>query len=238
MVDLAYHMFQGCSKNSSAPALTGTCTTQDGAPVSPTSTIPMLLDGTPVEQHAATAAYFADVGTTYADLEVSAKYEIDPFLETLLKEFYPSCSRTSTPALHWSERMVMADTNVTAGYAHAMAQCRNSTLTGDNAHDEAPFTAVTCELMARAQNGVFTNFSAPTRRQFQAPAAVLPNCVDLLAALVTETMRLDVSAECKAAVLQETGESTASFATTKNGFAVVTRGRGGGIKFLKAKKKP
>ncbi|TYZ58380.1 hypothetical protein PybrP1_002000 [[Pythium] brassicae (nom. inval.)] len=236
MVDLAYHMFQGCSKNESRPALTGTCSAGDGSAVSPSATIPMLLEGTAVEDHPSTAPYFAGVGTTYADLEPSAKYEIDPFLETLLKEFYPSCSRATTPALHWAESVVMPDTNVTAGFAHAMAQCSKSTLTGTNTNDEAPFTAVTCELMARAQNGVFTNFSAPIRSKFQAPAHVLPSCIDVLAALVTDTMQLTVSAECKDAILQETGENTASFATKTNGFAVVTRGRGGGIKYLKAKK--
>lgn len=236
MLDLTYHMFQGCSKNESRPALTGTCTTLDGSTISPSSTIPMLLEGKTVEEHPSTAAYFADVGTTYAAMETGADYEVDPFLEILLKEFYPSCSRNATAALHWADRVVMPDTNVTEGFAHAMALCSKSTLSGNNTHDEAPFTAVTCELMARAQNGVFTNFSTPIRNKFKAPGHVLPSCIDVLAALVTDTMQLEMSAECKEAIQQETGENTASFVTKTNGFAVVTRGLDGGIKYLKPKK--
>lgn len=234
MIDLMYHLFQSCNKD---VALTSSCTTADGTSIGPSSTIPMLLDGKAVEDHASTAAYFQDAaGATYADWEHASSYEIDPFVEILLNEFALGCSRESAPSLTWAATNRMAETNVTEGFAHAMAVCGQSTLTGNHS-DEAPYTAVTCELMARAQNGAFTNFSAPIRRTFRAPASLLPSCVDVLAAIATDTMQLSITDACKAAILKETGEDTANFVVRTNGFAVITRGVGGGVKYLKARSK-
>lgn len=235
MLDQIYHLFKACHKDAT---ITGTCQTTDGEAIGPNSTIPMQLDGKAVEDHVDTAAYFTDVGTTFADLEASTDYEIDPFLETLLTEFSGNrCTRAAVPSLTWSKKNLMVDTNVTTDFAHAMALCGKSNLTGDNTGDEAPYTAVVCELMARAQNGAFTNFSTPIRETFKAPAALLPSCIDILAAIVTDTIELTIAEECRAAILKETGESTADFVVKTSGFAVITRGEDGGVKYLKAKKK-
>lgn len=235
MVDLIYHLFQGCENQ---PALTGTCTSNDGKAISPTSSIPMELEGKAVEEHPDTASYFSDAGTTFADFDESTDYEIDPFLEILLREFSKDrCTPTSAPSLRWAQTNSMAkDTNVTAGFAHAMAVCGDCPFTGDT-NDEAPFTAVTCELMARAQNGAFTNFSTPIRETFRASPDLLPSCINVLAGIATKAVQLNITTECKSAILKETGENTADFVVKTNGFAVVTRGLDGGIKFLKATKK-
>lgn len=235
MVDLIYHLFQKCNKDGT---MTGACQTTDGQVISPNSTIPMQLDGKAVEDHPDTAAYFTGVGASFADLEASTDYEIDPFLETLLTEFSGDrCTRAAVPSLTWAKDNLMVDTNVTNDFAHAMALCGKSSLTGNNTGDEAPYTAVTCELMARAQNGAFTNFSTPIRETFKAPAQLLPSCIDILAAIVTDTIELSIDEECRAAILKETGESTKDFVVKTSGFAVITRGEDGGVKYLKAKKK-
>lgn len=235
MLDQIYHLFKVCHKDA---AMTGTCQTTDGEAIGPNSTIPMQLDGKAVEDHADTAAYFTGVGKTFADLETSTDYEIDPFLETLLTEFSGDrCTRAAAPALTWANENLMANANATMDFAHAMALCGKSSLTGNNTGDEAPYTAVVCELMARAQNGAFTNFSTSIRETFKAPAALLPSCIDILAAIVTDTIELSIAEECHAAILKVTGESTADFVVKTSGFAVITRGKDGGVKYLKAKKK-
>uniref|UniRef100_K3WBN0 Tyrosinase copper-binding domain-containing protein n=1 Tax=Globisporangium ultimum (strain ATCC 200006 / CBS 805.95 / DAOM BR144) TaxID=431595 RepID=K3WBN0_GLOUD len=235
MMDLIYHLFQGCENVS---ALTGSCTANYGDPViSPTATIPMQLEGKAVEDHEESAPYFAGVGTTFADFDVTTDYEIDPFLEILLREFsHGRCTKEGAPSLRWTTTNLMEkDTNITEGFAHAMAVCGDCPFTGDT-NDEAPFTAVTCELMARAQNGVFTNFSSPIRSTFKASPDLLPSCINVLAGIATKAVQLNITTECKNAILSETGESTADFVVKTKGFAVVTRGLDGGIKFLHATK--
>ncbi|DBA02685.1 TPA: hypothetical protein N0F65_010510 [Lagenidium giganteum] len=234
MIDLIYHVFRKCHTDVPAIVTWETCQARDGATIDQSSKIFMQLKGVDVDQHPEVGKYFAGIGSTFHDLQksdelaeaVAYRYEVDPFIRTMLDAFEVKCPRTDLLAWADTKNVSMSkDRNATTGFTHAMGVCaKTSQLGGSNASAEEINTVITCELMVKQQNGVFTTFSPRVRKAFAIADSVEPKCVEVLRLMAAGTLTFTPSEECKAAIKYETSIDTKDLNTRKNGFTIVTRG--------------
>ncbi|GLD97014.1 hypothetical protein PINS_up005697 [Pythium insidiosum] len=242
MADMLYTIQQHCHSDNAA--FLSDVLTVGGHEMTSTSVIPMRIEGQDVETHPRTAAFFQNTGRTFADLSAPTRvstgiaydYELSGFLKAILEEFGVGCpAQKDTGGLRFAEDQYMPpDREASLGFVRAMATCADTVVTGET--DEAPYTFVVCELMAKQQNGVFTNFSSTMRNAWQAPPTLLPTCVTVLQAVAAGVNKVQVSDECRRAFLNETSINTNDFSTKSRGFAVVTRGRDGKMERFAAAK--
>ncbi|KAJ0411576.1 hypothetical protein ATCC90586_004226 [Pythium insidiosum] len=240
MADMIYSIHQRCHPDNAA--FLSESITAGELELTPNSVIPMMLDGQSVETHPKTAAFFRSTGDTFADFSsptgsppgAAYEYEVSGFLKAILDEFGLGCpARDPADGLRFAEERYMPpDRDASLGFVRAMATCADTVVTGET--DEAPYTFVVCELMAKQQNGVFTNFSSTMRNAWHAPPAMLPTCVTVLTAVASGAIKIQVGDECRRAFLNETSVNTNEFSTTTRGFAVVTRGRDGKMERIAA----
>lgn len=235
MSDAIYNIYQRCHRETGA-FVSSPFKAPSGDTFSSTSEIPMEIDGTSVRQIPELAPYFANAGSTFADIDdirnitdgsSGYDYELDDFLNTLMTEFNVGCkAKSGNDALRFAEdRELTPNRNASQWFVRAMSTCAKSTLTGSE--DEAPYTVVVCELMAKQQNGVFTNFSTTLRNSWSAPTSLLPTCVGVLESIADGSAQLVVTDECRQAFLTETSIDTNEFYTRSSGFTVVSRGLDG-----------
>jgi hypothetical protein len=235
MTDAVYSIYQRCHRESGA-FVAESFKTADGGKLSSSSAIPMELDGKRVEDIPELAPYFQSVGSSFSHVDdirnitdgaTGYEYELDDFLNTLMTEFDVGCSAKSGPdALRFAEvRELTPNRNASTWFVRAMATCAESTLEGKT--DEAPYTVVVCELMAKQQNGVFTNFSTTLRQTWNAPPTLLPTCANVLESIAQGKTRLKITGKCRKAFLKETSINTNEFYTNTTGFTLVSRGLDG-----------
>ncbi|POM81924.1 Hypothetical protein PHPALM_40 [Phytophthora palmivora] len=101
-LDMVYQFFQSCNQSI---ALTGSCRGNGELKISPTATIPMKIKDTTVEKHADLGAFFKNVGTTFKSMDTfNVEYEIDPFLQNMLKKFSLQCNadKSATSAISYA----------------------------------------------------------------------------------------------------------------------------------------
>ncbi|GMF28294.1 unnamed protein product [Phytophthora fragariaefolia] len=233
-LDMLYQFVQSCNQT---VALTSSCKSNGKLAVSPTATIPMKIKGATVEKHADLSVFFKNVGTTFKSQNAFAvEYEIDPFLQNVLKKFSLQCNAKSsaTGAISYAtEKSTSKDSAAINTLVNYLAGCdQTSKLNGTTT--EVPSAFISCELLSSLQNGVFTNFSTPVRDFFGATQDDLPKCVGALAAITTIEVTVTPSASCQKSILEDTSINTKTdFHSVSDGFAIVTRGaKDGNVQYM------
>ncbi|KAL4155830.1 hypothetical protein PRNP1_007931 [Phytophthora ramorum] len=233
-LDMVYQFSQSCNQTI---ALTGSCKGNSELKVSPTATIPMKIKDTTVEKHTDLGAFFKGIGTTFKDLDKFAvEYEVDPFLQNMLKKYSLQCDADSsaTGAISYATaKSTFEDATAINTLVADLAGCdQTSKLNGTTT--EAASAFISCELLSSLQNGVFTNFSSPVREFFGATQDDLPKCVGALAAVTTLEVTVTPSATCQKAIYKDTSISTKTdFNTVSDGFAIVTIGaKDGNVRYM------
>ncbi|TDH68461.1 hypothetical protein CCR75_004163 [Bremia lactucae] len=233
-LDMVYQVYQSC--NQSIP-LTGSCQGNSDLKVSSMVTIPMQFGSSPVEEHPKLGPFFETIGTKYKSMDAFAvTYEIDLFLQNMLKSFSRQCSVDTSAAgalSYASAKSTVEHAASTDTLVSSLAACdQTSDVTGMTT--EAASAFISCQILSSLQNGVFTNTSTPVREFFRANQSNLPKCVSDLAAITSAEVTVIPSSTCREALYSDTSISTKTdFNLRKNGFAIVTRGeQDGSIRFM------
>ena len=222
---MVYQFFQSC--NQSIP-LTGSCRSNGELRISPTATIPMIVDGTRVEKRADLGAFFESVGKTYKSMDdFAVEYEIGPFLQNMQKKFSLQCNadESADGAISYATKeSAFEEAAAITTLVNDLAGCdQTSKMKGTTNETASAF--ISCELLSSLQNGVFTNFSSPVIDFFGATQDDLPKCVGTLAAIVTAEVTVVPSKSCQKAIATDTSiNPKTDFKSVSDGFAIVTRG--------------
>uniref|UniRef100_M4BCA4 Tyrosinase copper-binding domain-containing protein n=1 Tax=Hyaloperonospora arabidopsidis (strain Emoy2) TaxID=559515 RepID=M4BCA4_HYAAE len=196
--------------------------------ISPTATIPMIVDGTRVEKRADLGAFFESVGKTYKSMDdFAVEYEIGPFLQNVLKKFSLQCNadESADGAISYATKeSAFEEAAAITTLVNDLAGCdQTSKMKGTTNETASAF--ISCELLSSLQNGVFTNFSSPVIDFFGATQDDLPKCVGTLAAIVTAEVTVVPSKSCQKAIATDTSiNPKTDFKSVSDGFAIVTRG--------------
>ncbi|CAH0474122.1 unnamed protein product [Peronospora belbahrii] len=234
-LDMMYQFVQSCNQSI---ALTGFCQGNDGFQVSSTATIPMTIKNIPVERHADLGVFFEAMGTSFKSMDTYAvEYEIDLFLQNMLKQYSLQCDAdTSAPGAisYATVKETFKDAAAIHTFVNNLAACEKTSTVKGTTTTETSAAFISCQLLSSLQNGVFTNFSTPVREFFGVGQDDLPKCVKALAAVTSAEVTLIPSKSCQKAIHQDTSLNMATdFNSIVDGFAIVTRGaQDGAVRYM------